>query len=91
MILILKKLSLKKFATLQLSLHKLVILYYLTARQFIVNRADLQQSLNGNFIPFIHVPGNGKLGWYEKFKQHNFLLEESPAKIILIGDSLISN
>ena len=91
MILILKKLSLKRFATLQLSLHKLAILYYLTARQFIVNRADLQQSLNGNFIPFIPVPRNGKFGWYEKFKQHNFLLQESPTKIILIGDSLISN
>ena len=91
MIIILKKLSLKKSATLQLSLHKLAILYYLTARQFIVNRADLQQSLNGNFIPFIPVPRNGKLGWYEKFKQHNFLLQESPAKVILIGDSLISN
>ena len=91
MIILLKKLSLKKSATLQLSLHKLAILYYLTARQFIINRADLQQSLNGNFIPFIPVPRNGKLGWYEKFKQHNFLLQESPAKIILIGNSLISN
>ena len=34
---------------------------------------------------FIPVPRNGKLGWYEKFKQH----QESPA--LLIGDSLISN
>ena len=41
--------------------------------------------------PVIPVPRNGKLGWYEKFKQHNFLLQESPAKVILIGDSLISN
>ena len=41
--------------------------------------------------PDIPVPRNGKLGWYEKFKQHNFLLQESPAKVILIGDSLISN
>ena len=41
--------------------------------------------------PVIPVPRNGKLDWYEKFKQHNFLLQESPAKVILIGDSLISN
>ena len=40
--------------------------------------------------PVIPVPRNGKLGWYEKFK-HNFLLQESPVKVILIGDSLISN
>ena len=41
MILLLKKQSLNKFATLLLSLNKLAIIYYLTARQFIVNRADL--------------------------------------------------
>ena len=40
-ILLLKKLSLDKFATLQLSLNKLAIIYYLTARQFIISRADL--------------------------------------------------
>ena len=37
------------------------------------------------------VPRNRKPGWYEEFKQHNFLLQESPTKVILIGDSLISN
>ena len=40
--------------------------------------------------PIIPVPRNGKLGWYQRFKQQ-FLLQESPAKVILIGDSLISN
>ena len=40
--------------------------------------------------PVISIPRNGKLGWYDKFK-HNFLLQESPSKVILIGDSLISN
>ena len=40
--------------------------------------------------PIIPVPRNGKLGWYERFKQ-KFLLQESPAKVTLIGDSLISN
>ena len=39
----------------------------------------------------IPVPRNVKLGWYEKFKQHNVLLQESPEKVVLIGDSLISN
>ena len=61
MILILKKLSLKKSVTLQLSLHKLAILYYLTATQFIINKADLQQSLDSNFIPFIPVQEMGNL------------------------------
>ena len=37
MILLLKKLSLNKFATLQLSLNKLAIIYYLTAKQIIYN------------------------------------------------------
>ena len=41
--------------------------------------------------PVIPVPRNRKRGWYEKFKQHNLLLKESPAKVILIGDPLISN
>ena len=40
---------------------------------------------------FIPVSRNGKLGWYEEFNKHNFLLQQSPAKILLIGDSLISN
>ena len=39
-ILLLKELSLNKFATLQLSLNKLDIIYYLTARPFILNRDD---------------------------------------------------
>ena len=37
---------------------------------------------------FISVLRNGKLGWYGKFKEHNFLL--LPTKILLIDDSLIS-
>ena len=39
---------------------------------------------------FIPVPRNGKLGWYEEFKQHNFLLQQSPAKLLLIVGSLMS-
>ena len=39
----------------------------------------------------IPSPRNGKPGWYEKFREHNFLLNQSPSKIMLIGDSLISN
>ena len=41
--------------------------------------------------PIIPTPRSGKLGWYEKLKQHSFLLQKSPAKLMLIGDSLISN
>ena len=39
----------------------------------------------------IPVPRNGKAGWYKSFQEHNYLLQQSPAKILLIGDSLISN
>ena len=67
MVLLLKKLSLSKLVTLQLSLNKL-------ARQqpdnllseLIFNKPSMEISLS-----FIPVPRNGKLGWYEKFKQHN--------------------
>ena len=45
-ILLLNKLSLNKFATWQLSLNKLAIIYYLVARQFIVNRANPRWKLH---------------------------------------------
>ena len=45
----------------------------------------METSLN---IPY---PRNGKPGSYEKFKEHNFLLNNSHSKIILLGDSIISN
>ena len=40
---------------------------------------------------FIPTPRHSKLGWYEKFREQNFLLNYSPSNILLIGDSLISN
>ena len=33
----------------------------------------------------------GKPGWYNKFRDQNSLLNQSSAKILLIGDSIISN
>ena len=47
----------------------------------------LSMDISSSIIP---SPRNGKLGKYERFK-HNFLLQESPAKIMLIDDLLISN
>ena len=44
--------------------------------------------ISSSFIP---VPRNGKRGWYEKFKQLKFSLQQSRGKILLTGDSLISN
>ena len=40
---------------------------------------------------FIPAPRSSKLGWHEKFREQNFLLNDSPSNILLIGDSLISN
>ena len=39
----------------------------------------------------IPVPRNAKPGWYEKFRENNFLIQKTSAKLLLIGDSLISN
>ena len=44
--------------------------------------------LTSNFIP---TPRNGKPGWHENFRNHNYLLSHGPSKIILIGDTIISN
>ena len=33
----------------------------------------------------------GKPGWYNNFRDQNSLLNQSSAKILLIGDSIISN
>ena len=40
---------------------------------------------------FIPARRSSKLGWYEKFWQQHFLLNDSPSNILLIEDSLISN
>ena len=42
--------------------------------------------------PFpIPTSRNGKPGWYNQFIEHKFLLSHSSSKILLIGDSIISN
>ena len=40
---------------------------------------------------FIPTSRNGKRGWYNTFREQNSLLNQSSAKILLIGDSIISN
>ena len=40
------------------------------------------------FIPTSRI---GKPGWYNKFRGQNCLLNQSPSKILLISDSIISN
>ena len=40
------------------------------------------------FIPTSRI---GKPDWYNKFRQQNYLLNQSLSKILLIGDSIISN
>ena len=37
------------------------------------------------------TPRNGKHGWYDQFQKHNFLLNTSKAKILILGDSSVSN
>ena len=41
-----------------------------------------------HFIPTSRI---GKPGWYNKFRDQNSLLCKSSAKILLIGDSIVSN
>ena len=36
------------------------------------------------------TPRNDKHGWYDQFQKHNLLLNNSKAKILLVGDSLVS-
>ena len=37
------------------------------------------------------TPRNGKHGWYDQFQKHNFLLNSSKAKMLIVGYSLLSN
>ena len=46
---------------------------------------------SSRFNCIILTPRNGKPGWYEKFKEHKYLLNHTSPKIILIGDSIIPN
>ena len=35
------------------------------------------------------TPRNGKHGWYDQFQKHNLLLNNSKAKMLIVGDSLV--
>ena len=41
-----------------------------------------------HFIPATRI---GKPGWYNKSREQNCLLNQSSSKILLIGDSILSN
>ena len=47
--------------------------------------------MNSSITSLSPTPRNGKHGWYDQFQKHNLLLNNSKAKILLVGDSLVSN
>ena len=47
--------------------------------------------MNSSTTSLSPTPRNGKHGWYEQFRKHNFLLNNSKAKMLIVGDSLVSN
>ena len=47
--------------------------------------------MNSSITSLSPTPKNGKHGWYEQFRKHNLLLNKSKAKLLIIGDSLVSN
>ena len=47
--------------------------------------------MNSSITSLSPTPRNGKHGWYDQFGKHNLLLNKSKAKLLIIGDSLVSN
>ena len=47
--------------------------------------------MNSSITSLSPTPRNGKHGWYDQFQKHNFLLNNSKAKMLVVGDSLVSN
>ena len=47
--------------------------------------------MNSSITSLSPTPRNGKHGWYDQFQKHNLLLNNSKAKLLLVGDSLVSN
>ena len=47
--------------------------------------------MNSSITSLSPTPRNGKHGWYDQFRKHNLLLNKSKAKLLIIGDSLVSN
>ena len=47
--------------------------------------------MNSSITSLSPTPRYGKHGWYGQFQKHNLRLNNSKAKILLVGDSLVSN
>ena len=47
--------------------------------------------MNSSITSLSPTPRNGKHGWYDQFQKHNLLLNNSKAKMLIVGDSLVSN
>ena len=47
--------------------------------------------MNSSITSLSPTPRNGKYGWYDQFRKHNLLLNKIKAKLLIFGDSLVSN
>ena len=47
--------------------------------------------MNLSIISLSATPRNGKHVWYDQFQKYNFLLNNTKAKMLVVGDSLVSN
>ena len=47
--------------------------------------------MNSSITSLSPTHRNGKHGWYDQFQKHNLLLNKSKAKLLIVGDSLVSN
>ena len=47
--------------------------------------------MNSSSTSLSPTPRNEKYGWYNQFQKHNLLLDNSEAKMLIVGDSLGSN
>ena len=47
--------------------------------------------MNSSITSLSPTPRNGKHGWYDQFQKHNFLLNNIKVKMLIVGDSLVSN
>ena len=47
--------------------------------------------MNSSITSLSRTPRNGKRWWYDQFQKQNILLNNSKAKMLIVGDSLVSN
>ena len=47
--------------------------------------------MNSSITSLSPTPRKGKHEWYQQFRKHNLILNKSKAKLLIIGDSLISD